>query len=552
MSMLLAVSLACSLVSNDDAPPGPPGLVLVQGGKTKIGSAKAHVEELALAQEALAVTFAAELPQFTRDVDDFFLMPTEVTNEQYAEFVKATGARPPRSWGIKALQDGQAAFLLEQGQAKQAARAAGQPFEQKVFEPEAWWAENWKSVAWEVPSGAATHPVVFVTFADAQGYARWSGLRLMSEFEFQRAARRDTARIYPWGDQWDDKQFCHSLLTGKDQSAPAGTYPAGAAEGIFDLAGNVWEWTSSPFEPYPGYEPLLINKGKRKIQGIAPFDPNQRVAVSGSFHMDKVGVRISTRMNTDRVQATNALGFRCAASLKPGLDAAQALIEQELRLSVIGDAELAPQSASVLRKWDTGPGTSSVPGYALITGYQHVLFCPRLELPATTTDNLTDLSVKDGPVFIGFLDLPRPMAKPELDAGTYWVAWRGAGDLPKPPADKQGVLLQGQADATTPFHEVQGFDATKNCFLFYSALGEPQLALEATAPKVEKIRAGTLTVEPFVPPDPKTLPKDAPPPTPLDTVRITVALPSTTSKSKAFLFDLPILVAPGTYDASWK
>lgn len=552
MLTLLFAALTCLTVLGNPPAEGPPGLLPVKGGKTKIGSTPKQVEDLVLAREEIARVMAGETPQFTHDVDDFLLMPSEVTNEQYAQFVTATGARPPRSWGTAALQAGQAAFLEEQGKAKQAARAAGQPFEPKIFDPEIWWAENWSSAKWEVPPDGAALPVTFVTYAEAQSYARWAGLRLMSEFEFRRAARGDSARDYPWGDDWDDRKYCQSLLTGKDQPAAVGSYPEGALNGFFDLAGNVWEWTSTPYDPYPGYAPLRIKTGKRTIEGMAAFDPNQRVIVSGSFHTDRVGVRASTRMNADRIQSTNAIGFRCAASPKPGVDAANALIEQKLRMSVIGNAELAPVDTMVLRRWETVPGQVKLPGYAVISAYQHVLFCPRKDVSASSSDNLADLTLKEGPVFIGFLDLPRPMLRPELDAGTYFVAWRAAGELPKGTDSKQGLRIETQEAHVTPFHEVTGFAADKNCFIFYDAQGEPQVAMEAPAPKTEKARSGSVANEPFVAPDPKTLPKDTPPPKPIDTLRFTIPVGSATSRSKAFFFDLAILVAPGTYDDSWK
>lgn len=555
--MLGIALLASLLLAPFPQIPGeaPPGLVLVKGGKTKIGSAVEDVEKLVIAQESLRNVLAAQTPQHTVDVEDFYLMPTEVTNEQYAEFVKVTGAKPPRSWGQKALQAGQAAFLEEQGKAKQEAKAAGKPFESKVFDAEKWWEASWKDAQWEIPQAELAHPVVFVTYAEAQQYARWAGMRLMTEFEFQRAARGDSERTWPWGDDWDDKKYCQSLHIGKDLSSAVGAFPDGAVNGIHDLAGNVWEWTASPFSAYPGYKQLRFTVKKRAIECLAPFDPNQRVTVSGSYQMDKIGVRLATRQNTERSQSTSALGFRCAASTIPGKDAAQWILDEDLNLQVLGtETELAPALTATLRRWKTAAGTVKVPGYAVVAGYEDVLAYPRTDLRAGSPSELATITTKDGPLFIGVIDVPLPMKQPELDAGTYFVAWRGAGKLAeaKPEKEKQGIALAVQEPVATPFQDVPGFTAEKDCFLFYTADGTPQVALEAAPVTSEKMRPCSVKVEPFVPPDPKTLPKDAPPPTPLDTLRVTLLVPSASSRSKGFVFDLPIKVAPGAYDASWK
>lgn len=554
--MLGIALLAASLVAVP-LQEGPPGLILVKGGKTKVGSTPDQVEKLIILRNDLRHHLAAQTPQHSAQVDSFYLMPTEVTNEQYAEYVKATAAKPPRSWGVGALRAGQAAFLEEQGKAKQEAKAAGKPFDTTVFDPEAWWEANWREAPWEIQQSEGSHPVVFVTYSDAQGYARWAGLRLMTEFEFQRAARGDSARTFPWGEDWDDRKFCQSLHIGKDVTVPVGSFPEGAVDGLYDLAGNVWEWTSSPFIQYPGYKQLRFTIDRRAVECLAPFDPNQRVLVSGSYQMDKNAVRLATRMNADRIQSTSALGFRCAATAVdpntgPGMDAAQWIIERNLKVSTMGDAQLAPRLTSALRKWTSSPGTVDVPGYAVITRYEQVLACPREDLRASSPNDLGTITSREGPIFLGFIDVARPMSRPELDAGTYFIAWRGAGKLVEAKDDKQGLLLAGQDDTTTPFHQVQGFVADKDCFFFYSPEGLPQLAIEAPPVRSERWQPGSIQVEPFVAPDPAKLPKGAPPPVPIDTLRIKLAIQSASSKSKAFVFELPILVAPGVYDASWK
>lgn len=557
---MLGIALLTSFLALSAPQEAPPGLVLVKGGKTKVGSNADQIEKVILAREELRNTLVSQTPQHTVQVDDFYLMPTEVTNEQYAEYVTATKVKPPRSWGAKALLAGQAAFLEEQGKAKQEAKAAGQNFVTKIFDPELWWDENWKDVPWEIPQAELAHPVVFVNYADAQHYARWAGLRLMTEFEFQRAGRGDTGRDFPWGDDWDDKKYCQSLHIGKDQSVPVGSFPDGAVNGIYDLSGNVWEWTSSPYTEYPGYKPLRLNvKGqKRVIDCVAPFDPNQRVLVSGSYQVENFGVRIATRMNSDRNQSTSALGFRCAASYfdkKPniGADAASWIIADDLVMSTLGDTQLAPPNSTILRKWTSKPGTAKVKGYAVITEYQHLLACPRENVRATTVNDLTTTTAKEAPIFIGFIDVPRPMEHPLLDAGSYFIAWRGAGKLPEAEeAEKQGIEFGGAQEEETPFHKVTGFNPDKDSFIFYSRDGRPQAAIEAPPIAIEKYHDSTIKIEPFVPPDPKKLPKDAPPPRQVDTLRFQIVVPSSVSTSKGVTFDLPIEVKMGTYDSSWK
>jgi formylglycine-generating enzyme required for sulfatase activity len=558
---LIAPSIALPFLAfvqaGAEPPPAPPGLVLVKGGKTSIGTKVDDVEDLIRQHEEMKFALAAETPQFTLEVADFYLMPTEVTNEQYALFVRSTEGKPPCSWGTKALDQARAAFLEEQGKKKAEARQKGETFEAATFDPEAWWEKHWKEAPWEVPDKELALPVVYVNYADAQRYARWAGLRLMTEFEFTRAGRGDGDQPYPWGAKWDDKKYCHSLHLGKDQASPVGSYPEGAVNGIFDLCGNVWEWTSSPYDKFPGYKPVSVKIGKRNVEGLGPFDPDMRVAVSGSFQMPSTAVRLSTRKGCDRTQSTNALGFRCAASVEPGRDAAEWIIAQDLKLSVLSrDARLAPGQSAALRQWTTAPSQVAVPGYAAIASYEHVLFCPVEKAPASTTVDLGKHTAEHGPLFLGFVDLVRPLKEPELDGGTYWVAWRGAAPLkgqPAPaakPKDSLRVTSPSSQETGVPFQELPGFDPNVDCYVFYDLEGSAQAVLPAPPVVAERVKPCSLRVEPFVPPEKPE--KDAPPPVPLDTLRVTVFVLSATSNNKGFGFDLPIKLAPGAIGQDFR
>ena len=149
------------------------------------------------------------------------------------------------------------------------------------YEQDQWWRpEDW---AW-VRQERVTHPLfwerhgdrwhwrgmfdviplppswpVYVSYAEATAYSRWRGFRLPTEAEFQRAAygtTRGAERRYPWGDADPTAERGVFDFTSWDPE-PAGSHPAGAsAWGVEDLVGNGWEWTSTPFAPFPGFAPM--------------------------------------------------------------------------------------------------------------------------------------------------------------------------------------------------------------------------------------------------------------------------------------------------------
>jgi formylglycine-generating enzyme required for sulfatase activity len=129
----------------------------------------------------------------------------------------------------------------------------------------------WKN---ELPlPGEDHHPVTDTDWYDADAYCRWAGKRLPTEEEWEKAARGPNGQVWPWGNQHDVAR-ANTLESGRDWAEPVGSHPEGISPyGVYDMAGNVWEWTSSWYQAYPG------NQLQRSAYG-----EKQRVARGGSWH----------------------------------------------------------------------------------------------------------------------------------------------------------------------------------------------------------------------------------------------------------------------------
>jgi formylglycine-generating enzyme required for sulfatase activity len=494
----------------------PPGMVLVEGGPTKIGVPVKEVEAIAEQSERMFLIQIKETPLHESRVDDFFMMVNEVTNEQYLAFVQATGHRPPQNWAAAVIDAAQKEYLDEQEARRRAAQAVGDPIpDRPPFDRGLWWRNNWQGKPWAVPKGIETRPVVYVDYGDAQAYARWAGVRLPTEFEVQRAGRGKTANPYPWGTDPDDKKAVTSAMH-INAPLPVGSMIEGAtSQGIHDLSGNVWEWTASPFLAYPGYKDISVPVGKgaqrRKLDAITTWDGNKRVVVSGCFQEPLLAARLTTRRATERFQQTDSLGFRCAASIQPGLDMARTVFEQDLppdlrppevvfdetKVAAADQWAWSPGTATVASKAEDGAASRApLPNYAVITKYDYLLFFPAMEIEAVGVSNLRDVSVERGAIYLGAFATSRPVLEPELPRGTYLVAFRGAG-VPKasaPPAPKeepgrQGIQDGAQEPAAPPAPPVppapigprfpEGFQFTADVLVFYAPDGTPVATMPA-------------------------------------------------------------------------
>lgn len=268
-----------------------------------------------------------ELPQGAVTVGDFWIDRTEVTQAQFAAFVAATG------YVTEAERSGGAALFVTPDQA-QLAQA-----------PLAWWryvaGASWRQPAG--PSGAAglagNLPVTLVTLADAQAYAQWLGNQLPSEAEWEYAARggvtgeplKETpldAEGRPAANYWQGAfPLVDTAEDGYAGRAPVGCFAANAY-GLYDMIGNLWEWTA---DRYSG-----------ALQGHANGDPSQlrflpvgveqhQVIKGGSFLCAAnycMRYRVSARERQEGNLATAHVGFRTIRRIGPEPVAAQRSLSQ--------------------------------------------------------------------------------------------------------------------------------------------------------------------------------------------------------------------------------
>ena len=235
-----------------------------------------------------------ERPAHAVDVPGFWLDTTPVTNAAYAAFIADGGYDDPRLWTADGWAHRQRAGL-------------GAP----LF----WtWEGEWVRQSFGVKEPVAPdEPVLHVCWYEADAYARWAGRRLPTEAEWEKAARWDPAtgrsRRYPWGDQeWTQERA--NLGQRHLRPAPAGSYPAGAApSGARQLIGDVWEWTSSDFLPYPGFTPWPYKEYSEIF-----FGPDYKVLRGGSFGVSPVACRGTFRNWDYPIRRQIFSGFRTARS----------------------------------------------------------------------------------------------------------------------------------------------------------------------------------------------------------------------------------------------
>ncbi len=311
--------------------PAPEGMVRIPGGEFSMG---ANVECEGMCSIRGATQDA--LPIHRVAIDAFWMDATEVTNAEFAKFVGATGYVT-----VAEQKPSHEEFPTLPPEALVAGSIVFAPTPEAVpLDNYATWWSYVPGACWKHPFGPESdikgldkNPVVHVTYEDAEAYAKWAGKRLPTEAEWEFAARGGFAgRLFAWGNElkpggkfqaniYQGKFPVSGSDTGEDGFkgiAPVAQYAA-TPYGLYDVAGNVWEWCSDWYRP-DAYEKLAAKGLAHNPEGPdSSFDPDEpttkkRVQRGGSFLCtDQYCTRyiIGTRGKGEVRSSSNHIGFRC-------------------------------------------------------------------------------------------------------------------------------------------------------------------------------------------------------------------------------------------------
>jgi formylglycine-generating enzyme required for sulfatase activity len=218
-------------------------------------------------------------------LDAFYIDRFEVTNARFERFVRSTGHETTAQragHGSVWSKDGKRQFVKING-------------------------AQWREPNGPGSSNAQDHPVVQVSWYDADAYCRWAGKRLPTEAEWEKAARGTSYHRYPWGESWDPSKANGQMAVRT--TMPVGSYPGGVSQyGIHDMAGNVVEWVADWFDPT-----YYQRSPERNPRG--PDVGSYRVTRGGSWINGPTWLKTSYRGRTNSDGRSDVLGFRCARGL---------------------------------------------------------------------------------------------------------------------------------------------------------------------------------------------------------------------------------------------
>lgn len=301
-------------------------MVLIAGGQFSMGGDFQALED--------------ELPKHQVKVNAFYLDKSEITNQQYFEFVSATGYQTTAEREID-LEEIKAqlpeGYDLPPGFDPTPMSLVFKELERgEMANPNTWW-KVVQGANWRHPQGPASnatkllkYPAVHLSWFDAKSYCTWRGKRLPTEAEWEFAARgKQENKNYPWGNDPITKEkanywqgefpYSNDGTDGYHGLAPVQQFPPNAY-GLYDMAGNVWEWCEDwyDYQFYKTIDSELTINPKGPNQSFDPQEPTvpKKVIRGGSFLCNDSycsGYRVSARMKSSPDTGLEHTGCRCAA-----------------------------------------------------------------------------------------------------------------------------------------------------------------------------------------------------------------------------------------------
>ena len=230
-------------------------------------------------------------------LQDFALDRALVSNGDYLEFIQDNGYQNFRWW----FSEGWEVVNREQWRA---------PLYWEFHDGE-WMIRDFTGL--HPATSKANEPVSHVSFFEASAFAKWAGKRLPTEAEWEKAATFDAnngQRIaFPWGNETPDHSKANLFENSLWAPAPIGSFPAGAnSYGCYQLIGDVWEWTTSDYVPYPGFKSEFDEYNDK-------WFVNQKVLRGGSYATPQIHIRSTYRNFFHAHERWMVSGFRCAKDI---------------------------------------------------------------------------------------------------------------------------------------------------------------------------------------------------------------------------------------------
>lgn len=279
--------VAVPLAPAEEDRPEPGSMVLVPGGRVRVGT------------DDRSAAYDNERPAHTVELEPFWMDQTPVTSGEFLAFMEDGGYQRDELWTPGGLT-----WIREEG----------------ITAPRHWrqtergWTERFFDRERPVD---ADRPVCHVCYWEAEAFSRWAGKRLPTEFEWEAAAALDPwsggTLLFPWGDEPATPDRANIDVLTFD-TAPVWSYPGNVSPvGCYGMIGDVWEWTSTDFHGYPGYETFPYPEYSEVF-----FGSEYKVLRGGSFATRTGAIRTTFRNWDHPIRRQIFAGFRCARDAEPG------------------------------------------------------------------------------------------------------------------------------------------------------------------------------------------------------------------------------------------